>query len=211
MHTALSIALSALLAHAAHAASTQTSSAFDESGVIVEVHSFFKTAAQDRDPAAASADGVAGRALVTASGVFAFLETPENQQQLAKTKPGSVVHIKGKLLAKGALLHIDMLKKTSQVSLDLDLAGIRNAPGQTIALKGTNKCQCGLDVADLPHSCTLGHLHHLEANDGKTYHYLQFAQGKDTFLGHNTHFKDVEVKGRVFPGQFLLIDEIKVN
>ena len=111
MHIALSIALSALLAHTAHAASTQTSSAFDQSGVIVEVHSFFKAAAQDRDPAAASADGVAGRALVTASGVYAFLETPENQQQLAKTKPGSVVHIKGKLLEKSALLHIDMLKK----------------------------------------------------------------------------------------------------
>ena len=91
----LSIALSALLAHTAHAASTQTSTAFDQSSVIVEVHSFFKPAAQARDPAAASADGVAGRALVTAFGVYAFLETPENQQLLAKTKPGSVVHIRG--------------------------------------------------------------------------------------------------------------------
>ncbi len=74
-------------------------------------------------------------------------------------------------------------------------------------LKGTNKCQCGLDVADLPHSCTLGHLHHLEADDGKTYHYLQFAQGKDTFLGHDTHFKNLEVKGRIFPHP----DHIKVT
>ena len=43
--------------------------------------------------------------------------------------------------------------------------------GQSLALKGTNKCQCGLDVAELPHNCNLGHLHHLEADDGKTYHY----------------------------------------
>ena len=211
MHLVLSIALSLLLTHAAHAESTQTSSAFDQAGVIVEVHSFFKAAAQGNDPAIASADGVAGRALVTADGVYAFLETPENQQQLAETTPGSVVHIKGKLLDKGALLHIDALEKTSHVSLDLDLAGIRNAPGQNITLTGTNKCQCGLDVADMPHSCSLGHLHHLEADDGKTYHYLQIAQGKDTFLGHGTHFKAVEVEGRVFPGQFLLIDKMKVN
>ena len=67
------------------------------------------------------------------------------------------------------------------------------ASGQSLALKGTNKCQCGLDVAELPHNCNLGHLHHLEADDGKTYHYMQFAQGKDTLLGHGTHFKDVEV------------------
>ena len=67
------------------------------------------------------------------------------------------------------------------------------AAGQSLALKGTNKCQCGLDVAKLPPNCNLGHLHHLDADDGKTYHYMQFAQGKGTLLGHGTHFKDVEV------------------
>ena len=211
MRLLVSAILSILLVHTAHAASTQTSAPFDQRGVIVDVHTFFKSAAADRDPVAASEDGVADRALVTAAGVYAFLETPENQAQLADTGPGSVVHIKGKLLKKGALLHIDALEKTSWISLDLDLASLRNEPGQTIALKGTNKCQCGLDVADLPHSCRLGHLHHLEAADGKIYHYLQFAQGKDTFLGHGSHSKDVKVEGRVFPGQFLLVDKVKVN
>ncbi len=31
------------------------------------------------------------------------------------------------------------------------------ASGQSLALKGTNKCQCGLDVAELSHNCNLGH------------------------------------------------------
>ena len=110
MHIAFSILLGALLIHTAHAAFTQTSTVFDEAGVIVEVHSFFKSAARDHAPTTVSEDGVAGRALVTAAGVHAFLETPENQQQLAGTMPGSVVHIKGKLLPKGALLHTDSLK-----------------------------------------------------------------------------------------------------
>ena len=48
-------------------------------------------------------------------------------------------------------------------------------------------------MAELPPNCNLGHLHHREADDGKTYHYMQFAQGKDTLLGHGTYFKDVEV------------------
>ena len=114
-------------------------------------------------------------------------------------------------MEKGELVHIDALEKTSQISLDLALAGLRNNPGQAITLKGMNKCQCGLDVADLPHSCSLGHLHHLEAEDGKTYHFLQFAQGKDVFLGQDSHFKAVEIEGRVFPGQYLLIDKVKIN
>jgi hypothetical protein len=75
--------------------------------------------------------------------------------------------------------------------------------------QGTNKCQCGLSVAELPHSCALGHLHHLEASDGKIYHYLQYGDGKSAFLGHGTHFMNVEVKARVFPGQFLLVERGK--
>ena len=79
-----------------------------------------------------------------------------------------------------------------------------------ITLRGANKCQCGLNVADLPHSCTLGHLHHLEADDGKIYNYLQYRDGKAAFLGHGTHFRNVEVKARVFPGQFLMVEKGKL-
>jgi hypothetical protein len=56
----------------------------------------------------------------------------------------------------------------------------------------------------------LGHLHHLEANDGKIYQYLQYADGKSAFLGEGTHFKNVELKARVFPGQFLLVEKGKL-
>jgi len=171
----------------------------------------FKPIAAKQQAVEAVEQGVAGRALVTADGVYAFLETPQNSKQLAQTEPGSVVHIKGKLFKEGRLLHIDLLEKTDKISLDLDLARWRNDAGQAVVLEGVNKCQCGLDVADLPHSCSLGHLHHLEASDGKTYHYLQFAGGKDTFLGRGSHFKQVEVAGRVLPGHFLLVEELRTE
>lgn len=193
-----------------YAAGTSVSEPFDQSGVIVDVHTFFKaTPEQEKTetPQATPAD----RALATAEGLYAFLETPENQKWLTGTEPGAVVRVKGKLLKKGALLHIDALESTSKISLDLDLAGLRNDPGKKITLKGTNKCQCGLDVADLPHSCALGHLHHLEAEDGLTYNYLQLAQGRETFLGQGSHFKPVEVQGKVFPGHFLLVDKVEVD
>ena len=150
------------------------------------------------------------RALVTEEGVYAFLETPENQEALAETEPGSVVWIEGKLVESGALLHIDVLKKINKVPL-IDFARFRNDAGREVVLKGMNKCQCGMDVADLPHSCQLGHLHHLDAADGKIYHYLQFAAGKGAFLGEGSHFKDVEVKGRALPGNYLVVENVKVE
>jgi hypothetical protein len=52
------------------------------------------------------------------------------------------------------------------------------------------------------------HLHHLEAADGRIYHYLQFASGKDTFLGKDSHFQAVEVTARVLPGQYLLVERV---
>lgn len=118
-----------------------------------------------------------------------------------------MVHVRGKLLERGALLHVDNLQKITTVPL-IDFARFRNDPGREVTLKGVNKCQCGLAVADLPHSCELGHLHHLEADDGKIYHYLQFASGKDTFLGKDSHFQPVEVTARVLPGQYLLVERV---
>ncbi len=195
-----------------HAGGASASASFDQSGVIIDVHTFFTAAIQETDKSGVEAvrDTVAGRALVTEEGVYAFLETPENQEHLRETEPGSVVRIKGRLLEKGALLHIDKLEKINKVAL-IDFARFRNDRGKEATLKGTNKCQCGLDVGDLPHSCKLGHLHHLEAMDGKIYHYLQFAEGKDAFLGSGSHFKSVEVKARVLPGNFLLVQEVNVE
>jgi hypothetical protein len=129
---------------------------------------------------------------------------------LQGTEPGSVVHVQGKLLERGALLHIDQLELVTTVPL-IDFARLRTDPGRPVTLKGVNKCQCGLAVADLPHSCELGHLHHLEADDGRIYHYLQFASGKETFLGEDSHFKPVEVSARVLPGQFLLVQSVAIE
>ena len=181
---------------------------FAESGVIVDMETFFHAASNsgNADPK----QGIAGRALATYSGLYSFLETPENDEKLGDLAPGSVVHVTGKLLERGALLHIAELKRSSTISLDLDLAGLRTDPGLQITLAGTNKCQCGLDVADLPHSCKLGHLHHLEAKDGSLYHYLPDPQGMPLFLGQDTHFKDVSVEGRLFPGNYIKVETAKL-
>jgi hypothetical protein len=210
MRKNLGIALTLFLIQAVHVQASQPSTAFDQHGVIIDVRTFFKSTDQARTPEEIAHGDIANRALATTVGVYSFLETPENQSQLAQMVPGTVVRIQGQLLEKGALVHIDTVTKASQISLDLDLAGLRNNAGQKVSLKGANKCQCGLAVEDLPHSCLLGHLHHLEAEDGKIYHYLPFAQGQDIFLGKDSHFKAVEVEGRVFPGQFLLLDAVKI-
>ena len=186
----------------------ESSKSFESRGVIVDVHTFFTTATVGAGAAVEPEQAeVAGRALVTETGLFAFLETPHNAEQLKRTVPGSVVQVRGKLLERGALLHIDQLDLATTVPL-IDFARLRTDPGKAVALKGVNKCQCGLAVGDLPHSCELGHLHHLEADDGKIYHYLQFASGKDTFLGRDSHFKPVEVSARLLPGQFLLVQNV---
>jgi len=76
--------------------------------------------------------------------------------------------------------------------------------------RGANQCRCGLSLADTPHSCTLGHLHHLEDDDGMIYQYFQYGYGKSAFLGDGTHFKNVELRARVFPGQLLLVEKGKL-
>ena len=154
---------------------------------------------------------MANRALATETGLFSFLETPENEEKLAAIEPGSVIRVKGKLLERGTLLHISALERVSTISLDLDLAGLRSDPGRMVTLKGTNLCQCGLDVADLPHSCKLGHLHHLDAEDGKIYHYLKNESGAGLFAGKDSHSKAVEIRGRLFPGHYLSVESVAVN
>ncbi len=184
---------------------------FEEEGIVVDIHAFFeaaqKTASEDfRDPK----DETSGRALVTLSGVYAFLETPENAAHLKGIVPGSGVKLTGRLLVSGSLLHIDKLERLKEAP-DVDLEGYQKEQGQPVSLTGKNKCQCGLNVASLPHSCKLGHLHHLEASDGKIYHYLQFGNARDVFLGKGYHFKDVVVKAKALPGHYLLVESVDVK
>ncbi len=212
MRTATQILLVAA-ATAAWAGQKQAeqSAPFQGHGVIVDINSFFTAASESGAPAELQAEQeIAGRALVTEEGVYAFLETPENASALKETGPGSVVRVWGRLLERGALVHADSLKPVTTVPL-IDFSAFRNDPGEQVTLAGVNKCQCGLDVVDLPHSCQLGHLHHLETGDGRIYHYLQFGSGNEAFLGSGSHFRPVEVTGRLLPGQYLLVQEVAVE
>ena len=209
--TALTLAFSF---HFARAADGPPVTPFEADGVVADVLDLFPCAIKDdkkvdKARAQSTLKEVAARALVTKDGVYAFLESPENQRLLKGVKPGTPVSIKGRLLVAGSLLHIDSLAK-AKADPGIDLARYEDEEGKEITLRGANKCQCGLNVSDLPHSCTLGHLHHLEADNGKVYQYLQYGDGKSAFLGNGTHFKNVEMKARVFPGNFLLVEKGKL-
>lgn len=186
----------------------RTIEAFAQRGVIVDPGSFFTAATPDSGEIAGGPS--ISRALVTEQGVYAFMETPGNEQQLKGTVPGSVVRIEGKLLKEGALVYIDTLELQTTVPF-IDFARFRSDAGKVVDLKGVNKCQCGLEVGGLPRSCALGHLHHLEAADGAIYHYLRYTQGEQLFLGQGFHFRPVVVQARRLPGNYLLVQEAKVE
>ena len=182
----------------AHAGDSALSNvAFNERGVIVDVHSFFTALGESPSEASLAHESVASKALVTADGVYSFLETPGNEKMLANTGNGSVVQVQGRLLRQGALLQVDVLEHKTQVQL-IDFASYRTDKVQKVELNGENRCQCALDVGDLLHSCQLGHLHHLQTPDGKIYHYLQFAAGQDYFLGRGSHNRPVSVRPAFF-------------
>jgi hypothetical protein len=210
----LTVLILALSLNLARAADGPAVTPFEADGVVADVQELFPLAARDgkkadRGRTRMTHKEVAARALVTPQGVYAFLETPENQRALKGVKPGTAVRIKGRLLAAGALLHIDSLAKP-KADPGVDPTKYAEEKGEEVTLRGANKCQCGLNVAGLPHSCTLGHLHHLEADDGKIYQYPQYGDGTTAFLGNKTHFRNIEVKARVFPGQFLLVENGKI-
>ena len=184
--------------------------AFNETGVVVDIQNFF-TAAAGAAESYRPLKGDQGRlALVTASGVYAFLETPENEVHLRGITAGDKVELSGKLLVNGTLLHIDRIR-TLDEALNVDLNSYRNAAGVAVTLTGKNLCQCGLDVGELPHSCQLGHRHHLQADDGKIYHYLQYGDAQKAYLGEGSHFRKVIVEVIVLPGQYLLVESIVIR
>ena len=60
----------------------EQSAPFEGHGVIVDINSFFTAASESGAPAELQAEQeVAGRALVTEEGVYAFLETPEKRER----------------------------------------------------------------------------------------------------------------------------------
>ena len=187
---------------------------FEADGVVVDVLELFPCAIKDEKKADRAGPRRPSRRSPPApwsprTASMRSSKPPRTSELLKDVKPGTAVSIKGRLLASGSLLHIDSLAK-AKGDPGVNLSRYEDEEGKEVTLRGANKCQCGLNVADLPHSCTLGHLHHLEADDGKIYHYLQYGDGKAAFLGDGTHFKNVEVKARVFPGQFLLVERGKL-
>jgi hypothetical protein len=179
-------------------------------GVIADVQELFPRAAGNgratARPRLATASGAVGsRVLVTPTEVYAFLETPENQKLLKGVKSGTPVKVEGRLLVSGSLLVLDSLARSAS-GTSIDLTRYAETKGTEVTLQGMNKCQCGLDVKGLPHSCTLGHLHHLEAEDGKIYNYLPYGDGQAAYAGQGTHFKKVALKARLFPGNLLRVE-----
>jgi hypothetical protein len=184
---------------------------FQATGVIADVRELFPLAANNgraagRYRATAATGAIGSRVLVTATEVYAFLETPENQRLLSGVRHGTAVSVQGQLLVSAALLHLDSLTRSTP-DTQIDLSRYAEEKGTAVTLQGTNKCQCGLDVKGLPHSCTLGHLHHLEADDGKIYNYLPYGDGQTAYLGQGTHFKRIGVRARLFPGHLLRVEE----
>ena len=185
---------------------------FQAQGVIADVQELFPRAAKTTQGAvrnrasAAATRAVGSLVLVTPTEVYALLETPENQKLLKGVRPGTAVSVQGQLLVSGSLLHLDSLARSTTDS-GVDLARYAEEKGTEVNLQGMNKCQCGLDVKGLPHSCTLGHLHHLEAEDGNIYNYLPYGDGQAAYLGQGTHFKKIAVKARLFPGHLLRVEE----
>lgn len=178
---------------------------FSAKGVLVDVQSLFAKAKDSKETKV----GIEGSKLLTsyivfvnAKGVFSFLEREENEKFLKETKIGDYVEIKGKVLESGFLVEIETINVLKEKS-DIDLKPYQEEVGKAVSLDGTNKCQCGLKVGELKHSCKLGHLHHLQTEDGKIYHYLEPDKSKDMKL----HFKKMKVEALLFSGNYIKIKE----
>lgn len=174
-------------------------------GVLTDVQKLFKKAqTSDSNSAVAisSAKKFKTSNMVITDGValYSFLENEGNESALEKFKVGDVVEIKGNLLIAGNLIDIESIEVLKD-KLEIDLKKISEEEGKSITLDGVNKCQCGLKVGELKHSCKLGHLHHLQTEDGKIYHYLAPEKSKDMSL----HFKKLKVDALLFPGNFIFI------
>jgi|GEM_PF-811285 len=183
---------------------------YESVGIVVVRHSFFNAA---KDALAAEKDYkapkeiLADRLLITKDGVMSFLEAPQNKKLLEKIEPGSAVKVKGKIYRPGSLLLLD--EATAQTEKpDIDTTRFSNAAGAKTSFAGANQCQCALDLAGLPTSCKLGHLHHLKVGE-VLYHYLPIGTGAKALMGEKSHNTNVTVEALVLPGNQLLVTSIK--
>ncbi len=179
---------------------------FKADGVIVAIEKLFTAVPADEPFVAA---GVAGKVLVTADGIYAFIETPGNLEKLEAASGGTPVRVTGMVHHPGRLLHIDSIERV--MTLPPSTVALDSSTAVPTTLTSKNVCQCGIKIAELHTSCKLGHYHYLQADDGKIYHYLQTAAGRDAFKGTGSHFKRVEVTGIVLPGQFILAESVTVQ
>jgi len=180
---------------------------FDQVGVVVVKHSFFDTvrlSPEDEKKYVAPAEVLADRLLVTVKGVYNFLETPDNKRLVGGLEPGTVITARGKLYAAGDLLVLASIEK-AEAGVKVDTSKFSSAKGAAATLEGTNRCQCSLDLAGLPHSCTLGHLHHLQTADGTLYHYLPLGTGPNLHAGRGSHGAKVKLDAMVLPGNNLQV------
>jgi hypothetical protein len=206
--TFLNVPLVCLLLETAWAApkmETSETRSFQQSGQLLSLDELFKALENSAFETSRRSTSL-GVVLVTGTGVYSFLETPENEKHLEGVRTGSFVEIAGELLISGRLLQIEHLNRlTEKQHPQIDLKRPHQEEGQAVRLVGKNLCQCGLQVGSLAHSCKLGHLHHLQTVEGKIYHYLPGGDGSALFLGGPNHFKTVEVTGQELPGQYLLV------
>ena len=76
-------------------------------------------------------------------------------------------------------------------------------------IEGVNGCQCQLDVAELPHNCKLGHLHHVQDEKGRIFNYIPTDKSYDLIKGQKgTHGKKIKVEGIRLPGNSLLVTKV---
>ena len=144
--------------NAVRAADGPSVTPFEADGVVADVLDLFPCAIKDnkktdRARSQTTLKEVAARALVTKDGVYAFLETPENKKALKGVRPGTAVNIKGRLLASGRTV-AHRYASQGQGRPRRGFARYEEEEGKEVTLRALNKCQCGLNVADLP---TLAH------------------------------------------------------
>ncbi|WP_432798508.1 hypothetical protein [Poriferisphaera sp. WC338] len=177
---------------------------FEQVGVVQSLRGFFdaesKSAHEHNHDE--SGEALVDLILVTEKGVYHFIETPSNKAALSEIKPGDVIAAKGKIYNSGSMLFLDEAKLVE--GKQVDVSKFKSAKGKEVELVGVNGCQCQLKMADLPHSCKLGHLHHLQDTKGNIYNYIPTGSAQELIKGKGgTHGQQVKVKATLLPGNTL--------
>jgi len=78
---------------------------FEAAGSLVDIHSFFARTSEEKPEVAGTS--VAGLGFVVNDQVYAFVESPEDEQILAGIEPGAGLLLAGKLFVPGALRELE--------------------------------------------------------------------------------------------------------